>query len=356
MRKPPGRPAIRRVGSRGSAGALVSALAALAALALAGCAGTSSSTSEVSGGSVAEPAPARPGVSTKEGAPDRVAPDTSGIGRATDSAPVDDGSSTSQSSAIDLVNQANAVIATGTVSLKATDLAVARNSVRKVIDVYRGRIVESEIETDKAGEQTSVRLVLRIPTTDFARAIGDLEAISKFATVRTGEENVTTQVIDLEARIRAQEKSLARIETLLVKASTFSDVVAIEAQLTSRQAELESLKSQRAWLSDHTSMSTITVYLMKLSESADDPDEDGGSFSGFRAGLRSGWHTWTDAAAWSAAVLGAMLPFALTAGALGGSVWLLRRRASRLRAPTHGQDRSTDHPGAAPSASQAPDE
>ena len=201
----------------------------LIALLLVGCSGGGSNDSSDSGGDpamdMAEPAAAD--VPMEDGA---LAVESAG-------GDSDDGS-TSVSS--DLTGQARAVIATGTMTLRADDLGATRISVRKVLDTYRGEIAQEETETDDKGELTFARVVLRIPSDSFLKAMDDLEAITKYNTRTTGSEDVTTQVIDIDARVQAQTKSLARIEALLAEASTFKDVVAIETQLTSRQAELES--------------------------------------------------------------------------------------------------------------------
>jgi predicted lipid-binding transport protein (Tim44 family) len=325
------------------------AVGILAIVALAGCSGNgdsdraSTTTNDVSSGSIAEPAPA----------PDDLAPEDGTGGAAAADAPVDDvDAGRAAASTVDLAAQARSVIATGTVNLRAEDVGQARTSTRKVIDAYRGEIAESEIETDRSGELTSARLVLRIPTADFTEAITDLEAISKFNTVQTGEEDVTTQVIDVEARVRAQEKSLARVGALLAEANTFKDVVAIESQLTTRQAELESLKSQRAWLSDQTSMSTITVYLERLSDEDDEPADDSDLLGGFMAGLRSGWGTLGGAVVGFATVIGALLPFALAVGIVGVPLWLVGRRVGRAFALPLASLRSARPQSPVPSGAQ----
>lgn len=225
----------------------------------------------------------------------------------------------------DLTARTRAVIATGTMTLRSDDLGATRISVRKVLDTYRGEISQEETETNDKGELTFARVVLRIPSAQFVAAMDDLEAITKYNTRTTGAEDVTTQVIDIDARVRAQTKSLARIEALLAEATTFKDVVAIETQLTSRQAELESLKAQQAYLNDQTSMSTITVYLEHLGDGDPQPKDD----TGFIAGIRSGWHALGSATVGVATILGAVLPFALVFAIVGYPLWLLSRRTGR---------------------------
>jgi Domain of unknown function (DUF4349) len=138
-------------------------------------------------------------------------------------------------------------------------------------------------------------------------------------------------VIDTEVRIRAQEKSLERVEILLARAQSIRDIVAIEAQLTRRQANLDSLKSQQAYLADQTTMSTITVHLQtkpEKKEKVEKKDE-----TGFLAGLASGWHGLKSFTNGLATMIGALLPFAIVGLVLGVPLWFLTRRFLAQRTP-----------------------
>ena len=76
-------------------------------------------------------------------------------------------------------------------------------------------------------------------------------------------KDVTTKVLDNEARVRAAERAIRQIEVLLGRANALRDIIAIESDLARRQADLDSLKSQQAWLEDQTSLSTINVQLSR---------------------------------------------------------------------------------------------
>ena len=76
-------------------------------------------------------------------------------------------------------------------------------------------------------------------------------------------EDVTTKVIDNDARVRAAERSIRQIEACWAAREKLGDIIAIESDLARRQADLDSLKSQQAYLADQTSLSTINVYLSR---------------------------------------------------------------------------------------------
>ena len=220
-----------------------------------------------------------------------------------------------------------AVISTATVSLRSDDVAAAMFDVQKVVDQYNGEIADEKTE---GGEETRrSRLVIRVPSAEFDEAIADLKEVGEVVSSTRRSEDVTTTVIDNAARIRAQEESLKRVEVLLARATSIRDIVAIEAQLTRRQADLDSLKSQQAFLADQTSLSTITVHIEPTPES--EPKKPDTDETGFLAGLDDGWDALTKVGSGLATAAGAVLPFAIVFGVLGFPVWLAARRLVRRR-------------------------
>ncbi len=225
--------------------------------------------------------------------------------------------------------QQRAVISTGTVSLRSPDVAQARRDVQRVVDAQQGSVSEENTETDDDGTTSYARLVVRVPSAKFAAAMTELETTAELRASNRGSEDVTTQVIDTEVRVRAQQASLRRVELLLSRAQSIKDIIWIESQLTTRQAELDSLKSQQSWLKDQTSLSTITVDITTVSKKeAEKKDKDE---AGFLVGLTGGMKALAGAGSALATIAGALLPFAVLLALLGFPLWLLRRRLSAGR-------------------------
>jgi hypothetical protein len=265
------------------------------------------------------PQPAAGGTA-EEAAPDAAARDGSGFS-------VAGGSATSSAAGTQVAERA--VISTATISLLSDDVAAAMFDVQKVVDEYQGEIADEK--TDGGEEARRSRLVIRVPSAAFDEAIADLKTVGEVQSSTRRSEDVTTTVIDNAARIRAQEESLSRVEVLLGRATSIRDIVAIESQLTRRQADLDSLKSQRAFLADQTSLSTITVHIEDTPKPKEkDPDTDD---SGFFAGLADGWDALTGLGTGLATVAGALLPFAILLGLLGVPARLVARRLGRRRTP-----------------------
>ncbi|MCW2833418.1 MAG: hypothetical protein JWN68_1371 [Nocardioides sp.] len=226
------------------------------------------------------------------------------------------------------------VISTGTVSLISDDVAKTRRDVQRIVDVKQGTISEENTETDDEGVATYSRLVIRVPSSSFAATLLALEESAALRRSQLASEDVTTQVIDTDVRVRAQEGSLRRVEQLLARARSLKDIVWIESQLTQRQSELDSLKSQQAWLSDQTSYSTITIDIeRKHADEVEKKKEKKDEPAGFLVGLKGGMKALGAFASAMATIIGALLPFAIVLAVFGVPMWLLVRRTARRRQP-----------------------
>ena len=150
--------------------------------------------------------------------------------------------------------------------------------------------------------------------------------------------DVTTKTVDLDARISALQTSVARLQALMDDAASTADLLAAEKALSERQANLESLQSQRALLADQVELSTLTVHLQPIGVApAGGPD-------GFLEGLSTGWKALVSALGAAVVVLGVLLPWLAVAGLVAAAVLVslrtVRRRAAVPAtvppAPPHG--------------------
>ena len=226
------------------------------------------------------------------------------------------------------------VISSGTISLTSKDVAETRREVQRVVDAQGGEITEETTDTDADGDTSYSRLVVRVPSSKFGTAMVALEDAGVLRSSSRGSDDVTTEVIDTGVRVRAQEASLKRVELLLAEARGLKDIIWIESQLTTRQAELDSLKSQQSWLADQTSMSTITVDISTQPEVVEDEPDDRDEPAGFLAGLKGGTKALESVLAAVTTIIGALLPFVVVGLVLGFPVWLLVRRRRTAPATT----------------------
>ncbi|RNM14165.1 DUF4349 domain-containing protein [Nocardioides pocheonensis] len=215
-----------------------------------------------------------------------------------------------------------AVIANGNVRLSTEDLAGVRQDAINLVTGLGGHLADEHSLSDTRGRLERVDLTVRVPADSFERALDGLAALGTVRHRQQTVEDVTTQVIDINARVKAQSDSVDSIERLLARANTIAEIMSVERELSTRQAELDSLVQQQKYLADQTSLSSIQVTLTRPPrhhESAPAP--------GFLGGLEGGWHALGQTLVVIGTAIGAVLPFAVVVALLGGPVvWLTRRR------------------------------
>jgi hypothetical protein len=220
-----------------------------------------------------------------------------------------------------------AVIATGSLRLTSQKLDDARQDAISLVTGFGGHVADEQSRSDSHGRLDRVDLTLRVPAASFGKALDQLGRLGTVRHRQQSVEDVTTQVIDTEARVKAQAASVASIERLLARATTIAEIMAVERQLSSRQAELDSLEQQQKWLGDQTSLSTVQLTLTR-------PEKDAGAeASGFLGGLEDGWHALGESTVAVGTAVGAVLPFAVVLAVIGLPVWMLVRRRRVVAAP-----------------------
>lgn len=221
------------------------------------------------------------------------------------------------------------VISTGELTVRARNLGETRAEVTRLVTSWQGLVADEQSTSDRHGRLVSSTLTLRVPSDRFDEAMAALARLGRVAHQSRSAEDVTTQVIDVDARVEAAQRTIQQIERLLHRARRLSDVIAIESDLARRQADLDSLKQQQAWLRDQTSLSTITLELARPLAGAAEPTRA----TGFLAGLERGWHALGAGTVVLLTVLGAVLPFGVLAAVVGVPAWVVVRRRRARHAP-----------------------
>ncbi len=229
-----------------------------------------------------------------------------------------------------------AVISTGRVTLEAKDLGEVRDGLDRMLGKYGGFVADEQTYNDVQGRTESSELTLRIPSQHFEDAMREFDELGKVQDRRTKTDDVTTEVIDVDARIRTEQVSLDRLRGFLAKASDVDAMIRLESEIATREANLASLQAQQRYLDDQTSMSTIVLTMHEPDGVApppakDDPLKD----AGFLTGLQNGWNALVDVLLVVATVVGAVLPFLVIVALVGlpALLWMRRHRPVAPPAP-----------------------
>jgi hypothetical protein len=153
------------------------------------------------------------------------------------------------------------IIRTGSMSIEVSDVGAATRTARDAIVGLGGYVGASNTSND--GEQPSAEITYRIPAAKWESALDLLRGLNglttKVVTEHTEAVEVTSQVIDLEARIANLRASETALQGIAEKATKISDVLEVQAQLTQTRGEIETLTAQLKDLNDRAGYATLTV-------------------------------------------------------------------------------------------------
>lgn len=222
------------------------------------------------------------------------------------------------------------VIVTASAAVVVDDPSTAADAVAGLAAAAGGRVEgrDEQAGGGEDGEPGWATLVLRVPADDLSSVLADLDDIGTVSSVSQSEEDVTGTVVDLDARIEALQTSTARLLKIMSDADDTGDLLAVETQLSERQAELEALQSQRDALGDQVAMATLTVSLDAAPIAAAE------ARGGFLGGLESGWNALLSFVGGLLVAVGALLPWVV---ALGVPALAVLAVARRRRPPAAGQ-------------------
>jgi hypothetical protein len=226
------------------------------------------------------------------------------------------------------------VITSGELGLVADDPRGAADLVVAVVEQAGGR-VDARQETaarEDEGTQATADLTVRVPADALTDVLDALDQIGEVDHLDLASDDVTAASQDLDARIRAMQLSVARMEDLLSRASTQADIISAESTLTERQASLEQLQSERARMAEQVALSTLRVSIWTAPEREAAPEPAPEPRSGFLGGLESGWEALVTVLGGVVLVLGVLLPWLLTGGVVGVAYLAVARAVRRRRA------------------------
>ena len=211
------------------------------------------------------------------------------------------------------------IVTTGSVQMVVAEpTQVADRLVSAVTDA--GGRVDSRSERSGSSSPT-VDLVVRIPADKLDGVLADAKKLGTVESMSIRHTDVTSQRVDLDARVEALQTSVNRLLQLMGRAGNVADLLAAESSLTQRQAELDSLRAQRAALGDQISYATIDVNLSAKPTV---------THSGFLGALERGWHSLLSVVHGVVVAVGFLIPWIPVLAVLAVvSVLVLRRKPFR---------------------------
>jgi hypothetical protein len=179
--------------------------------------------------------------------------DTSSGGDRADQPGGNSGSGTNQAPA-----DQQLIVYTGSLQLEVSDLTAAVAAADQAVRNVGGRIEASSASDTEHGKFATV--TYRIPAARWAEAVAALKALAaKVVDENIGTEDVTAQVVDLDARLANLRVTETALQAIMDRATTITDVLKVQSELTKVRGDIERLTAERDHLAAQAALGTLEV-------------------------------------------------------------------------------------------------
>jgi hypothetical protein len=210
------------------------------------------------------------------------------------------------------------IIRTGQAFIEVEKVDPAILKIRQLSARVGGYIANSSV----SGGRDQIRqatLELKIPSTQYEQALGDLSSIGKVETVSSNAQDVGEEFVDITARANNSKKLEDRLINLLAnRTGKLDEVLRVERELARVREEIERYEGRLRYLSSRAAMSTLSI---TIHEPAPILGNDPGS-NPIIAALRRAWRNFVGLVAGLIASLGVLIPLAL----VGWGLWIAYKR------------------------------
>jgi negative regulator of sigma E activity len=150
---------------------------------------------------------------------------------------------------------------TASLKISAKDFPSARAGVDRIIASFHGFAASMTIN-NAVGEPQSLNAELHFPAAECNAALAALKALGRVEQEQQGGEEVTAQVVDLDARLKNARETETRLQDILkTRTGKVSDVLEVENQIAEARQNIEQMEGEQKTLRNRITFSAITLEL-----------------------------------------------------------------------------------------------
>jgi hypothetical protein len=212
------------------------------------------------------------------------------------------------------------IVYTAHLQVRVNDVVRASTRSEVIVDDAGGYLFSQDANLQGHTDET---LVFKVPPARFSQTLDQLSALGTPLDKQVATNDVTDQVVDLQGRLQTATASASRLRVLFQTATNVGDIVTIENDLATREAEVESLQGQLRLVKSQVQLATVTLALTTKAP------HHKPTTPGIASALSAGWTAFVASAEVTGAVVAASLPFLGFAVIVAGIVVVARRRRRR---------------------------
>lgn len=148
--------------------------------------------------------------------------------------------------------------------MESTDFDAAQDTLLAAVDAA-GAWLESSHQSGSAEEQDRrADYTVRVPVENYSSFLEQAGQAGSVLNLSENAEDVTSEYIDVDARITSLKAQRDRLKELAAQAETTADLLEIENQLSNVQYQLESYTQQMRALEGRITYSTVDISLEEV--------------------------------------------------------------------------------------------
>src|SRR5690348_9268087 len=153
-----------------------------------------------------------------------------------------------------------------TVSVTSGSFDSKLADVRQLVELESGFIAGTDAQVNPQFSDDRIRtgvISFMVPAKNFDETIDAVAKLGKVQNEHISGQDVSSQYVDLQARLANEEAQRNAMVALLQRAQSVNDIIAIQNQLGQITQQIEELKGQIQYLDHNTSFSTVTVNIVE---------------------------------------------------------------------------------------------
>ncbi|HEY4842733.1 MAG TPA: DUF4349 domain-containing protein [Terriglobales bacterium] len=151
------------------------------------------------------------------------------------------------------------IIRTAQLNLITKEFDTARANLEAILKRHQGYIGELNAGGD-TGSGRTLTATLRVPADQVDATLAEVKTLGRVESESQGGQDVTSQYVDLEARLGNARNTEERLTDLLRnRTGKLSDVLAVEQELDRVRGEIEQMEAERKNMAKQVSYATLTV-------------------------------------------------------------------------------------------------
>ena len=150
-----------------------------------------------------------------------------------------------------------------TLTVEVKEFTPARDKALRAVEKAGGYVSEAT-SAETPGQPRQASLTLRVPADKLPGVLAELRALGRVVNEQLSTDEVTEQVVDLEARLRNSRATEQRLIAVLnERTGKVRDILEVEREIARTRQDIERMEAQRQNLMRRVELATVQMSLIE---------------------------------------------------------------------------------------------